>query len=173
MPEVRSIMEYIFDPVSAPTPVFEEPGRAAVQFRIGHELEVGSVVLMEVLLSYEDSYKKDEGAADLQFGIRERWRENHLVLTCLDFSLISPRRFVPKTQRYIIESLVARSITTLVQHSRPPYLTMETYHRDVPEPGMVKYRNISTVLKGLGYKGNDFRETNGIHFWFFERTSAV
>jgi hypothetical protein len=177
MPEIRSIMEYVFEPALVVSQVFEEQDRIAVRFAVGYELEVGSIVLMEVALNYEDSYKRGaaDRVADLQFGIRENLRDNPIIFTSVDFSIVSPRRFIPKNQRPIVENLVTGSILTLVNHAAPEYLTMETYHRDVPELGMVKYRNICRILENVGYTTQeDFRGTeNGIHYWFLRRNPNV
>jgi hypothetical protein len=113
-----------------------------------------------------------EGVFDLQFGIREKMVKKPLVLSSLDFSLVSPARFIPKELRFRnwVTEMIDRALERLIAHVSPVHLTMETYHPHVPPEGMGKYTHICGVLRALGYVQRDeFRDTEGVHYWFFVR----
>jgi hypothetical protein len=146
-------------------------GTKVAEFTLGYELELKTVVYMQTLLVQGDSYLQERhpDVYDLQFGIREKLAADPLVQTCLDYSVISSRRFVPREHRHwVLNNGVVQCVEELVNRFSPPQITMETYHPKVPPSGMAKYQRISDLLRAIGYdEKENSRGTDGIHYWFY------
>jgi hypothetical protein len=166
-------MRYIYEPRMPPAITELDDGTKVAEFTLGYELDLNTVVYLQVVLVKADSYlsERNPDVYDLQFGIREKLATDPLVQTCLDYSVVSSRRFVPHEQRHwVLNNGVVRCVEELVNRFGPPHVTMETYHPNVPPAGMAKYRRISDLLRALGYdEDENFRGTDGIHYWFYVR----
>lgn len=91
--------------------------------------------------------------------------------TSIDFSYLSSRRFIPRHYRETVAKIVLTGVSELIMKFKPVYITMETYHSNVPPKAMVKYEKIATLLQGFGYEmAERFRGTSdGIDYWYFRR----
>jgi hypothetical protein len=173
-------VDYVFDLDANLASYSLVDGSYLVEFAIGYELDMNTVVYSQVILVRGQSYLHTElgEVYDLQFGIREKLADDDNVKTCIDFSYISTRRFIPKVHRWVVFNRILLCLEELIREKKPAYVTMETYHPHVPPQAMGKYDRIVERLDALGY---DLRERfrgphsrfhgteEGIDYWYFRR----
>jgi hypothetical protein len=166
-------MDYRFEPDVEFSVTSIPDGTSLAEFALGYEVEIGTVVYMQILLVKGESYLHDElrDVYDLQFGIREKLANDQNTLTSIDFSYISPKRFVPRNYRQWLFDYVLHCVEEIITSRSPSYITMETYHSYVPPEAMGKYDGIAALLVSLGYDLLErFRGTeDGIDYWYFRR----
>jgi hypothetical protein len=166
-------VRYIYEPRMPPVVTELADGTKVAEFPLGYELDLNTIVYEQVVLVRADSYLSDRHpeAYDLQFGIREKLAEDPLVQTCLDYSVISSRRFVPREGRHwVLNNGVLHCVEELVNRFAPAQITMQTYHPNVPPSGMAKYQRITELLSAHEYAVEEnFQGTDGIHYWFYVR----
>ena len=170
------IMDYQFEP-DAQYRIYTLPdGTILAEFVTGYEFEAGTIVYMQILLVNGESYLHNELMAvyDLQFGIREKLSNDNNVLTSIDFSYLSPGRFIPRAARPAISEWLKGCVRELVVRHSPGHITMETYHPRVPPGAMAKYDRIAELLQSHDYDLLEhFRGTmDGKDYWYFRKKTT-
>jgi hypothetical protein len=163
-------MRYIFEPESVPDRYMQPDGTWISEFVLGYELDAGTVVFMRVLLVPNLGSNNENRSYDLQFGIVEKLRSAPTTQTCMDFSIIATRRFVPRQGRELVSMILLRCVKDTVELAKPPAITMETYHSFLPDDALKKYDRITNMLTDLLYDLADrFRADDGVDYWLYRR----
>jgi hypothetical protein len=157
-------------------PSYDRDGSASIEFALGYDPERDTVVVMSTLLVTGDSYMQGKmlGLYDLQFGIRERNLATHQI-TPPDFSSVSASKYIPRTFRGEVMTILLEAVEALVHAVDPQHLTMETYYGHLPPQALEKYVLISGTLERAGYRLQDrFRaDVSGIEYWLFSKADIA
>jgi hypothetical protein len=142
--------DYEFAYTGELVPRLEESDCKLVEFVLGFDRRIETVVVMQIILTkIVDGYVPN--GFDLTLGIRERKLPPHNeVFSCIDYSVISSERFVPQKRKEVLNKVVD-AVGLLIDSHKPPYLTFQTYHPDPPPSAMKKYEQARNKIETCGY----------------------
>jgi hypothetical protein len=71
--------------------------------------------------------------------------------------------------------MIISAIEVIIAKCVPKKMTMQSYHRNLPDKAMKKYTKIADNMKKWGYIiAVDTRDgTTGIHYWLFVKNENV
>ena len=137
-----------------------------MNFIIGEDRAVDLSVLMEVVFVY-----KEPGIYGLRFGITEVYDADPFQPTGMAYDIETSKKYVPKRHRAEVLNLVLAATEILADMTAARKITMQSYHKAIPEKGMRKYSKVCDTLGkcGLALRDYFYSGTRERHYWFFER----
>ena len=157
----------------ATDPFFDIFGTATIEFGLGYDLDTNIIALMSVMLVSYVAHAlgpEYEGAYDFEFGIREQDGERKWKVTAVDFTRETTAKYVSKTDRKLVLSLICTALKHLVRDVRPDSITMSTYYANLPPKGLRKYEPVCEGICECGYvQAECFDGADGRRNWGFKR----
>jgi hypothetical protein len=146
-------------------PIVDALGTQSISFILGYDLVLNTTYFMVVRLT-----TNRDGLYDLRFGIEERDNETPEWQCGTDYHIEISKKCIPRQYRSQVLDMIILSLEVLVANCTPVKITMQSYHRDLPDKAMAKYKKICENMEKWGYGlALDERDgTSGVHYWLFK-----
>jgi len=150
-------------------PICDAFGTQSISFVLGYDLVLNTTFFMVVRLT-----TNGDGLYDLRFGIEERDNDKPDWTYGTAYDIEESKRRIPALHRSAVLDMVISALEVIIAKCTPKKVTMQSYHRNIPEKAMKKYIKISENMKKFGYDTmmNTKDGTSGKHYWLYEKSKS-
>ncbi|MBK1699242.1 hypothetical protein [Rhodovibrio salinarum] len=134
------------------------------------KLHLMSVSLIDMTHELPGGDPDVQSLYDLRFGLVEKEVDNDFIVSAPAFDRETANRIISEDDRPVVLSLILKATRQLVRTANADAITMSTFDVHLPERALTKYRRISDVVCGIGYRLHDsYVDDQGRSRWVFVR----